>query len=410
MRRAKSLGKVIPKEEFISRLGKVAHRFFALANFLLEKKELSQSYYSNLASEAHTLETFLDNYKARGNRFFAYFTELVACIRWIAYAAHTTRHIQNRFKGYGLEENDKFFLHIQSLVEFCDDSLRGLYEALRKEAISLGIKLSSGYMVEEEFLETEVQEYLVQDMDEVYYCLSEGERVTEITFAYVDLADRLSELLKIDEPTEDKIQEFTSSFHRIQSKYDSYIGGSEEEKKDKQLKTLRGYISICLHLLEVAFLILHFYERHIQAESLSEVKKKISQIVDLFKVKENVKMVSEYANDYVLEGKVLAKKLLREYADVTLAREKVIIPKGSILHLRPASALVEPVIQCTTPVLLEIDGKRVRANSVLEIIAAMGEVADKIEKSDVEMVLQGDRRVVKKMKDNFLSKILETRY
>lgn len=410
MRRAKPLGKVISREEFISKLEKMAHRFFALANFLLEQKELSQSYYSNLGSEAHTLETFLDNHKTRGNRFFAYFTKLVVCMRWIAQAVHTARHIQNRFKGYGLKENDKFFVHIQSLVEFCDDVLRKLYEVLRKEAISLGMKLSSGYIVEEEFLETEVQEYLVQDMDEVDYCLSEGERVTEITFTYVDLVDRLSEFLKIAEPTEEKMEEFTSAFYRIQSKYDSYIGGSEDEKKDKQLKTLRGYISVCLHLLKAAFFILHFYERHIKAESSSEIKKKILQIVDSLEVKENVDVILKYANDYAAKGEVLAKKLLREYADMTLAREKIIIPRGSILHLRPASALVEPVIQCTTPVLLEIDGKRVRANSVLEIIVAMGEVADKIEKSDVEMVLQGDQAVVKKMKDNFLTKILETKY
>ena len=59
---------------------------------------------------------------------------------------------------------------------------------------------------------------------------------------------------------------------------------------------------------------------------------------------------------------------------------------------------------------LEIDGKKVRANSVLEIIAVMGEVADKIEKDDVEMVLQGDQKVVKEMKGNFLTKILETKY
>jgi len=40
----------------------------------------------------------------------------------------------------------------------------------------------------------------------------------------------------------------------------------------------------------------------------------------------------------------------------------------------------------------------------------MGEVADKLEKSDVEMVLQGDKEIVRKMKENFLTKIVETKY
>lgn len=410
MRKAKPLGKVIPKEEFILKLKKRGQRFFALGNFLVEGKDLGQIYYSNLRSEAHTLETFLDNHKARGNRTFAYFAELVACIRWIANAAHTLKHIQNRFKGYGLEEDERLFIDIQNFVEFCNVALRNLYRTSREEAVSLGMKFPSWHIEEEEFLESEIQKYLVQDVDESYCCLYEGERITEVTFAYVDLADKLSEFLEDGKPTEDKVEEFKSSFHRIQSKYDSYVSGSEEEKKDKQLKTLRGYISICLHLLEVAFYMLHFYERHIKAESLREVKKKIPQIIDPSHVNENVGRVLKDAGNYALKGDLLARELLRSYADMSLAREKVIIPQGSILHLRPASALVEPVIQHNTPVLLEIDGRRVRANSVLEIIAAMGEVADKIKKDDVEMVLQGDQEVVKRMKENFLDKILETEH
>lgn len=408
MRKAKPLGKVIDKQEFVSKLEERIPRLFGLGNFLLEGKDLGQIYYSNLQSEAHTLETFLDNHKARGNKTFAYFTELVACIRWIAAAAHTFKHIQNIFKGYKLEENEEFFVDLEGFVDFCDDALRDLYKNLKQEVVSIGVSIPSFQVEKREFLENEVQEYLVQDIDGGYYCLFEGEKITEVTFAYVDIADKVSEFLHDGAPTEDKIEEFNSSFHRIQSKYDSYVGGSEEEQKDKQLEVLRGHISVCLHLLEAAFYLLHFYERHIKSESLGEVKKRISQIIDPSRAEQTINRILRHVERYAVEGKQLAKVLLREYADVSLTREKVVIPKGSILHLRPASALVEPVIQCSTPVLMEIDGKRVRANSVLEIIAVMGEVADKIETSDVEMVLQGDHKVVKKMKESFLSKILET--
>lgn len=411
MNKYKPLGRVMSDKEFILKLEKREQRFFALGDFLLEKKYLGQNYYSNLESEAHALETFLDNHKARGNKIFAYFTELVACIRWIANVAHTLKHTQNRYKSYGFGEEDSFFVKIQNFVEFCNSSLFNLYKALKEETLLLGMKISSRPMEEEEFLETEIQEYLLEDLDEKSYCcFDEGEKIIEITFVYAELANKLAELLTDDEPTEDKIEELTSSLHRIQSKYDSYISGSEEEKKDKRLKILRGYISICLHLLEVALYMFHFYERHIKAEGLSQIKKKISEIVDSSQINKNTGVMLKQANDYALKGSLLARDLLKDYADITLAREKIIIPKGSILHLRPAAALVEPVMQCTTPILLEIDGKKVRANSVLEIIAVMGEVADKIEKDDVEMVLQGDQKVVKKMKGNFLTKILETKY
>ncbi len=405
MRKEGPLEKVISEKEFISKLGKREQSFFAVGDLLMEERELSQRYYSKLETEAHNLETFLDNHRARGNRSFIYFTELVASIRWFANAIHTLKHILNRYSRYGLRSNERFFTDMQKTIKFCNLSLVKLYKALREEALSLGVKVSPPRLKEEEFVEGEVQECLPQNIDEIY-CLVEGEKITEVTFQYVDAAEKLSELVEKNTLTEDRIEEVMSTFHRIQSKYDSYISGGKEEKKDKRISLFRGYTSISLHLLEVIFYLFHFYERHAR-EEISEVKRKISEIIDAGEVNKKIILLLNYAKLYALEGNKLARKLLKDYADVTLAREKVIIPKGSILHLRPASALVEPVIQSTSPVLLEIDGKRVRANSVLEIIAAMGEVADKIEENDVEMVLQGDQKVVRKMKENFLSKIVD---
>jgi len=68
MKKGKPLGRVLSAKQFVSKMGKRGRRFFALGNFLLEKKDLSQNYYSNLGNEANILETFLDNHKARGNR------------------------------------------------------------------------------------------------------------------------------------------------------------------------------------------------------------------------------------------------------------------------------------------------------------------------------------------------------
>jgi len=407
--RERHLAKVISEKEFIPKLKKKARRLFFLGTLLIEKKQLSQEYYSNLESEAHSLETFLDNYKARGNRTFVFFTELVASLRWIAKAVHTLKHILNRYTSYGLKENEKFFNEVEQTIQLCHGALLELYKNLREEAHSLDVSFPLYSLKKEDFIKKEAEEYLVQDIDEVY-CINKGENITEITFRYVDAAEKLCELLrKKESPTEDEIEELMSAFHRIQSKYDSYIKGGEEEKKDKRLSLLRGYISISLHLLEAALYLSHFYERHANGERLIGPQKRVSEIVDPRNIKEKVNILLSYARDYALEGDKLARKFLKSYADMTLTREIITIPKGSILHLRPASALVEPVIRCNSPVLLEIDGKRVRANSVLEIIAVMGEVADKIKENDVEMVLQGDREVVKKMKENFLSKILETK-
>ncbi|MBC7189039.1 hypothetical protein H5U35_02330, partial [Candidatus Aerophobetes bacterium] len=123
MKKSKPMSRVITEEEFSQKLQKRAQRIFSMGNVLLKKKDLEQIYYSNLQAEAHALETFLDNHKARGNKKFSYFTELVACIRWIANAIYTIKHIQNRFKNYNLEENEKLFQSMDNFIIFCNKIL-----------------------------------------------------------------------------------------------------------------------------------------------------------------------------------------------------------------------------------------------------------------------------------------------
>jgi len=408
MDEARSLSRIIREDEFALKLTERSQRFFALGRLLARKRELSQKYYSNLEDEVHSLETFLDDYRARGNAIFVYFTELVTSIRWFSKTVYTLKHIFNRYRSYGLEENKRFFLDLKEMVEFCNVCLTKLYQVTQVEASSLGIKKTRRQVSKKEFAETMTEEYLVQNIDEIY-SLEEEEKVTEVTFKYADAAERLAELLQETNLTEDRVEELMSSFHRIQSKYDSYIKGSEKERNDGRLPRLRGYISICLHLLEIALYLSHLYEIYQSAEKIGQIKERVAGFLRLEKTYQKVSLALSYAKEYALGGIDTARELLKDYADMTLAREHILIPKGSTLHLRPASALVEPVIQCNSPVLLQIDNQRVRANSVLEVLVAMGRVADKIEEKDIEMVLQGDKTVVKKMKENFLSKILEVK-
>ena len=408
MDEARSLSRIIREDEFALKLTERSQRFFALGRLLARKRELSQKYYSNLEDEVHSLETFLDDYRARGNAIFVYFAELVTSMRWFSKTVYTLKHIFNRYRSYGLEENKRFFLDLKETVEFCNVCLTKLYQATQVEASSLGIKKTRRQVGKKEFAETMTEEYLVQNIDEIY-SLKEEEKVTEVTFKYADAAERLAELLQETNLTEDRVEELMSSFHRIQSKYDSYIKGSEKERNDGRLPRLRGYISICLHLLEIALYLSHLYEIYQSGEKIGQIKARMAEFVRLKETYQKVSLVLSYTKEYALGGIDTARELLKDYADMTLAREHILIPKGSTLHLRPASALVEPVIQCNSPVLLQIDKQRVRANSVLEVLVAMGEVADKIEEKDIEMVLQGDKAVVKKMKENFLSKILEVK-
>ncbi len=47
-----------------------------------------------------------------------------------------------------------------------------------------------------------------------------------------------------------------------QSVYDTYIQYTRMEANDPRLSKLRSYVSMALHLLEIATVLVHFHERH----------------------------------------------------------------------------------------------------------------------------------------------------
>ena len=67
---------LISEEEFIPILNTVTGDFFRLVNLVTSKptKTWAKSYYSNLSEKAHALESHLDEYHARYNKKFSYFT------------------------------------------------------------------------------------------------------------------------------------------------------------------------------------------------------------------------------------------------------------------------------------------------------------------------------------------------
>ena len=68
--------------------------------------------------------------------------------------------------------------------------------------------------------------------------------------------------------------------HNIQSDYDTYIKNTKIEVAYKELKILRGYVSMPLHLLDVSLWLAHFYERHEDEIRPGMNRTRISMIVN----------------------------------------------------------------------------------------------------------------------------------
>src|SRR5262249_22326788 len=101
-----SLELVVAEHEFLPVLRTHSEVFFRLANMLLDPsgRAWTKKHYFQLINESEALESFLDDYGARYNRAYGFFTELVASVRWFALAGYSISHMQSRVEGYGLAQ------------------------------------------------------------------------------------------------------------------------------------------------------------------------------------------------------------------------------------------------------------------------------------------------------------------
>ena len=68
--------------------------------------------------------------------------------------------------------------------------------------------------------------------------------------------------------------------HNLQSVYDTYIKDTKIETDNTALNSMRGCISVALHLAEIATTLSHFYERHESDLRHEIVRDKIEAIID----------------------------------------------------------------------------------------------------------------------------------
>ncbi len=403
------------EKEFLSDLEKKSRRFFYIGNRLERTGDPGEEMLSYFKNTAHNLETFLDEpYRARGNQTFVYFGELVASLRWFGKAAAALKHLVRRYETYHLEESAKeqeeFLEAAEKSFKFYQETIRNLYRDVKQEASRLGLKEAKGLNGEDFNLDRKGAELALAQNIEKEFVSGAEEKVLNTAFKYVSTSHEMEELLEEGKIEECHLEEIMSSFHRLQSGYyGNYIKDTLLEEADRRLKTLHGHITICLHLAEIAIYLLHFYERHENKIRHSETREKIAAAIAPEQLSRNIRKFSiHHLNRYSQKGRKVAEALLSDYANMVFKKETIILPKGSILHLRPAKEIVEPVRESKKPCIIVINHKQISCGDVIPLLIAFGEIAEQVEKEDVEMILQGDGAVVDKVKKNFLAAVLQT--
>lgn len=383
------LEEIIHEEKFSAQLERSAQGFFRLCNFLgsTEPSAWSKKHYYQCVTESNEIETFLDDHGARYNKSFCYLTELVASMRGFGLAAHSLKHIENRYEKYGINadavEHQEFRKDLGSAIGFVNLSIAKLSREILAEAARRAVAVPPEKLPEAKFGEFATKKHLPRNVDEDEL-LNEEQKIAEICSKYLKASEMLEALKirRIQDPekrktfisrhcTEDRARVYESTVHNLQSKYDTYIKNTKIEKKDRSLIALRGHVSVALHLLEAATHLVHFYERHENDIRSEKTKGQIAQLIDKNSVLDQVLNFALFHADRVFrKGKPFAEALLPHYTKVKTIEVK--IPEGRSLHARPASLIVAIVNHYGTPVEIEAEGSRCNAASIMQVMILAG--------------------------------------
>lgn len=390
-----SLEQVVDERRFAAQLQEHSAGFFRLCNTLLAPglPRWHKRHYFQLISEAESLESFLDDYGARHNRTYCFFTEVIASVRGFALAGYSLAHLMGRLDSYGLGTTPAparagaglqgASRSIDEAWSFINRSIRDMLLACRGEAERLGVQASKEQLPEASFRPLITKQKLPRNVDQTEP-QDERQKVAEVASKFLQACEMLEELgvRRIADPeerrafllshcNEEQARVYEATVHNLQSAYDTHLKSSQVEAEDERLARLRGHVSAALHLLESVTYLTHFYERHETDVRSSEAKVRIGMIVDKVQVQDVIlNHLLFWADLFMQSGRPVAESVLPEY---TNAQELTVELGDELeLHARPASLIVGIVNHYGTPVEMEVAGRRCNAASILELLVTVG--------------------------------------
>ena len=405
----KSLTSVITEEKFLTRAQEYSHNFLEIYNFLQkEPRPYTRRFYAHMIEESEELESFLDDHCARDNKTWYFFSELVACIRNLAKIAFILKHVLNRYPAYELNEKkaETFLQQADEKIHLLEEIIRSLFEAIKNESLQLGIRFPKTTLNRGRFKEINLQKRLPYSIDEEDE-LDARKVVAKMATQYINVVEKFDsfgwngEKNKVNDLkdvipnkiNEERSRELIFLIHNLQSTYDHYIKRTPLESEDKSLKSLRGYISMPLHLMSVINWLSHLYQRHINTTRAS-TRREISAIVNESEIVDNmINFAMFYIHRYLHAGKNLSSDILGKYIEIETC--ELAVPKNLGFHLRPATLVARIAAYYGTKLSLIVDGSEYDASSLLSITLAGGLIN---RKGYTKVLFRGDKRALHDLK------------
>jgi phosphotransferase system HPr-like phosphotransfer protein len=405
-----SLTEVITEDEFRKLAQEHSRDFLKIYTYLhRQTTPLPRRFYAHLIEESEELESFLDDHRARDNKTWHFFGELVACIRNLSNVAFILKHLLFRYPAYELyeDEAEDFLQKTNKASTFSDKTILSLYQEIRRESKRLGMAMPEETLKEDFFREIYPQKCLPYTIDEEE-SFGAQKMAARIATQYLRVIEKweyfkwnfgkvktsaLKDVLP-DVVNEERSREVITLIHNLQSTYDHYIKHTPLESQDEGLKRFRGYISLPLHLLNVINWLSHLYQRHIHTAIQRGERHGIPHIINGTRLLDiMVNFALFYTNRYLQKGKGLADDILGRY--ITIGTCELRVPQNLGFHLRPANLVARIAAYYGTRLCLVVDGQEYDASSILSITMAGGLIARKGHKT---VVFMGDERALRDLK------------
>jgi len=376
---------VVVEQEVRELIEKRAQTLLALADYLancpVPREALTRPLVGDLLSHSMQLEETLDTYDAGKSCNWCSLRSVTAAIKLFSDVSYELLHIGQRVPTYHLMPVERDFVAATNeTLEFTSLVLAQAAKEMLNQARELGLKIPPGSDVAGSFQESLPKGRLVHSCGARQVDTVAG-TVTLLATAFLNLASECEDVRATSRTqpqvgaasvspalSEERLRSLEFQFHNLQSQYDTYVSGTEVERQDTDLPMLRGHASVVFHLLRIATLFAHYYERHLNKQrcSAAQFKGHLVEAEALQLVLMNYPIA--FIDLYTSRAVSLCQEMLKRYAEV--GRIEVPIPKYRGFHVRPSTLISKLVLHYGSKVRMLLGDEEYDAGSSLDLFRA----------------------------------------
>jgi hypothetical protein len=334
-----------------------------------------------LLAHSVQVEELLDSYDANRNCQWCRMRALTAATKAFADIGYELLHIRHRAWTYRLLPGPKDFAEAtDKTIDFTAGVIVNIGRLVIPAAEERGLRICLRDDTDELYAEKVLPGHLDHNCV-MQRSQSGAEKVTMLATAFLGLASASEDvraasrtkpeeyaLSLADSLREERLRSLEFQFHNLQSQYDTHVAGTESERHDTDLPTLRGHASVVLHLLKTATLFAHYYERHVSRQQCNSQVSVPSPVSAEAMLGAMMDYSITFIDQYIGSAVDLCQEILKRYAEV--GQVEVPIPKYRGFHVRPSTMIAKLVLHYGSKVQMHLVDEVYDASSPLDLFRA----------------------------------------